>query len=292
MCVIVNKPSSATLSESTFNSCWDRNGDGGGFVAIRNGEVIMEKGIMDKAAFLSKVKPFFGRGSQLILHFRIQSRGGVSSNLTHPFDCSEKGSDVKRYLFHNGTVRCYSALPVGQSDTSTLADWLTVLSDEDCKKLLAHLVTLGYGRFVLVIGNETFYWGDQESVVKNKVWYSNTRHETFDPKKDSRPLIGDGADSCYYSEFNYSQPNKYDQKHDRFFLEQQKKNHDEKIKLLEESLKKESKNSNVADKQFSAWSQQIISEYGLDKLTLETIREINKSSSDTPILDHILDLNA
>lgn len=287
MCVIVNKEIGGKISKETFDKCWARNGDGGGYVAIHDGKVIMEKGIMNKEDFYNKVSPYFGKESSLILHFRIQSRGGVSTNLTHPFDCSEEGSEVKRYLFHNGTVRCLSALPVGHSDTSFLASWLKLLSDEDCKKMLENLVDKGYGRFVLAIGSEVFYWGDNESVIKKKVWYSNTKHETFDPKKDSRPLIGDGA--CDYSDYYFgvnnhknSKPATQSPSTPAYYA------NSNKVKLLKEILQREAINSYVTDAAFEKWSDQIIEEYNLLDLSINTLEEINKSKSSTPILDYLI----
>lgn len=287
MCVIVNKKIGGKISKETFDQCWARNGDGGGYVAIHDGKVIMEKGIMNKDDFYKKVQPYFGKDSALILHFRIQSRGGVSSNLTHPFDCSQKNSEVKRYLFHNGTVRCFSALPVGHSDTSFLASWLEMLSDEDCKKMLDNLVKQGYGRFVLVIGNEVFYWGDNESTVKKKVWYSNTKHETFDHKKDARPLIGDGAydDSYYFGVKKPIQLASTPASNSSF------NSNKTKILILKEILHKEALNSFVDQSQFDKWSDQIIEEYNLLDLSLTTLDELSKSKSSTPILDYLIPTN-
>lgn len=289
MCVIVLKEENGKLNTGIFDQCWARNGDGGGFVAIENGKVTMEKGIMKKEDFLEKVKPFFGKGSQLILHFRIQSRGGVSSGLTHPFDCSQDNSKVKRYLFHNGTVKALSSLPPGSSDTSVLAEFLKVLNDDDCQKMLANLSEKGHGRFVLVIGTKVFYWGDIESVAKKKVWYSNTRHEQFNPLKDKRPTIGDG---CGYDFFNshYHDGSDYYSKYDKYskFSESSDELSKNKLNIIKDILKIESVNSGVNPQESDEWMEDIIKEYDLLKLTLDTLKQIKDSKSETPLVDYFL----
>jgi hypothetical protein len=292
MCVIVLKEENGKLNSSIFDQCWARNGDGGGYVAIHNGKVIMEKGIMNKDEFLKKVKPFFNKGSQLILHFRIQSRGGVSVNLTHPFDCSQEGSKTKRYLFHNGTVKAISALSVGESDTSTLANWLKVLSDEDCKKMLENLVSKGHGRFVFVVGTKIYHWGDEESVEKKKVWYSNTRHELFNPAKDKRPTMGDGCEGDFFGlgGFRGGHHNDYDDMYHRHTQQYSSLTELEEAKkiIINDILKIESINTGIIPSEYDEWKEEIIKDYELLKLTTETLKSIKNSTSKTPLIDYFL----
>lgn len=294
MCVIVLKEENGKLNTSIFDQCWARNGDGGGFVAIQNGKVVMEKGIMKKEDFLQKVKPFFGKDCQLILHFRIQSRGGVSSDLTHPFDCSHESSKVKRYLFHNGTVKAMSSLPPGSSDTSTLANWLKILNDEDCQKMLDNLSKRGHGRFVLVIGTKVYYWGDNESVSKKKVWYSNTRHELFNPAKDKRPLIGDGCGdyngNIYYGHSNDDYYDKYSKYSTNISNDRDSELNTAKLIIIKDILEIEAVNSGITSSEMEDWAVDIVKEYDLLKLTSDTLKEIKNSKSKTPLVDYFLNL--
>ena len=291
MCVIVLKEQTGKLNSAIFEQCWARNGDGGGYVAIHEGKVIMEKGIMNKDEFLKKVKPFFNKGSELVLHFRIQSRGGVSVNLTHPFDCSQEGSKTKRYLFHNGTVKAMSALAIGESDTSTLASWLKVLSDEDCKKMLENLVSRGHGRFVFVVGTKIYHWGDEESIEKKKVWYSNTRHESFNPAKDKRPLIGDGCDMFFTgSRHGMNHHNEYDDMYHRHTQNYSSLHELEEAKkiIIDDILKIEMKNTGIIPSEYDEWKEEIIKDYKLIELTTETLKSIKNSTSKTPLVDYFL----
>ncbi len=191
MCVIAYKKPGAKLPDEIINKCWARNAQGGGYVFIpfdKRKPVVSEKGIMDLPQFKEKTAAFRHEAGSLIIHFRIQSRGGVSADLTHPFDFSK--GDEKRYLFHNGTARLLNT-SYNQSDSLALANMLKVLDDEDCLAILEKLVKEGFGRFVAVIGRNIYTYGDNESEVKDKVWFSNLKHETFDGKKIT---VGDGAD--------------------------------------------------------------------------------------------------
>lgn len=190
MCVILIKPNGKTVSEQVLDECWLRNGQGAGFVFIPDkikDPIQSEKGIMTLPELKEKVTRFTNKYGKLIIHFRIQSRGGISNSLTHPFSCNYK--DKQRFLFHNGTVRLFNP-PNGMSDSSVLAQHLSVLDDEDAQKLLDKLTKEGYGRFVLVSGREVFKHFDNEAATEDGIWFSNTKHKTH---KGPAPTVGDGA---------------------------------------------------------------------------------------------------
>lgn len=206
MCVIVIKPNGKTLSKDSLDECWRRNGQGAGFVfipdKIKDG-IVTEKGIMTLDALHTKVDKYLHKYGKLIIHFRIQSRGGISAELTHPFPCDYK--DKKRFLFHNGTVRLLNTTQTN-SDSSLLAKYISVLEDDDAEKLLAKMTKEGYGRFVLVSNRDVKKFADNEAEVQDGIWYSNTKHKTH---KGPAPTIGDGANSSadYY---DYTEYDAYD----------------------------------------------------------------------------------
>lgn len=189
MCVILVKKSKQVLSDALLHKCWERNGHGAGFVYIpKDGDPVCEKGIMKYDELKDKTKDFREKSGTLVLHMRIQSRGGVSDKLTHPFEFSRV--DDKRYLFHNGTVRILNNAH-NESDSQVLADIISKMNNYDSLKVLEKLRDNTFGKFVAVIGKEYYIFGNNESEEKD-VWMSNTEHERYD-KKQGPIKVGDGA---------------------------------------------------------------------------------------------------
>lgn len=192
MCVIVLKPSLVEFNDADFKKCWERNSHGLGFISTAP-EFHFQKGLMDKKKAIKATKKYRQKGVESVFHFRIQSKGGVSSALTHPFNFDK--DNRKRFLFHNGTIHVLNP-DNDQSDTKQAASWLSVLSDDDCDKLLKHWRS--FGRFVTIIEDKNgkmniSVYEDKESVWKDGLWYSNTKHLDANC---GRPTVGDGAFSC------------------------------------------------------------------------------------------------
>ncbi len=176
MCVIIHKKSGVTLNKDTLKECCDRNSNGAGFIVRRDGEFIYQKSLMTFDSYFEAISPFIGPDNELFTHMRISSRGGISDSLTHPFEVT-LSKKTRAFLFHNGTANCVEALPTGWSDTRFIAEILRGLSFKSAKSILENLNSKGQGRFVLVSLEDTFIKGDEESVLKNDIWFSNLRHE-------------------------------------------------------------------------------------------------------------------
>lgn len=184
MCVIIHKPLSHTITQEKFHECWARNSHGLGFYTRRGEESYSSKGLMEEGAAYSSIKEYLSSEWETVIHFRIQSRGGVCADLTHPFSCGNQ-----RLLFHNGTVKIFPHLTT-ESDTSALSKLLKNLSDKDVLVLLKELSANGQGKFVFVDNNgDVHIYGDSESKNQNGIWYSNTKHENH---KGTSPYYGDG----------------------------------------------------------------------------------------------------
>lgn len=174
MCVIVRKPMGTCFGREIFSECWKRNSHGLGFFTKNGREQISEKGLMNEDDAYNKVQPFLSEQWDTVIHFRIQSRGGVKADLTHPFECGNS-----RLLFHNGTIKIFPH-PSLDSDTKSLANMIARLSDDDAKSLLTYLASTSQGRFVFVDSRGDIHiYGDNESVEKNGLWFSNLKHETY-----------------------------------------------------------------------------------------------------------------
>lgn len=195
MCVIVYKPKGQIFTDEDFHKCWDRNGHGLGFISTN--PFVFEKGLMTEKRARKTTKKFRGLDYESVFHFRIQSKGGVSCKLTHPFDFSGE-TGRKRFLFHNGTIHLLNP-DADASDTSQAAQWLSVLDDDDARSLL--VTWKEFGRFVTCIENpnnkkiEVQIFPDKESVWINGCWFSNSRHLITGVAK---AMVGDGMEHWHY----------------------------------------------------------------------------------------------
>lgn len=205
MCVIIYKPTDKVLSEDVVKESWKRNRDGAGFTArLGNNEWEMHKGIMLVDELLAKVHPYLGLGAELVLHLRVTTKGGTKPELTHPFEFTyTRNPKSRRYLFHNGTIKFLSP-SLGVSDSSMFASILSKVKSMDAIRTILTKINknsvsdqgLGlWNRFVTVTNEGVELWGDNESVYKDGIWFSNTRHENFVEKTNFYPT---GRNMGYY----------------------------------------------------------------------------------------------
>lgn len=175
MCVIVYKPKGQVFSDQDFEKCWKRNAHGLGFAANVNGELVSCKGYMSLKDSIKKTKKFRNKEHEGVFHFRIQSTGGVSPGLTHPFDFS-RGKE-KRLLFHNGTIRQINPIRP-ESDSQSFAERILVnLETPTVYKVLEALCPPN--KFVTVVENngiEIKLFENHESKWLGGLWYSNLHH--------------------------------------------------------------------------------------------------------------------
>lgn len=105
MCVIVYKPSTATVSRRILNKQFQYNPDGAGFMFAANGKLFIEKGY---ARFKTFYKEFRARervfGGNFVIHFRKATVGVKSKVNCHPFRI---GNNEVGFA-HNGTYTEFS----------------------------------------------------------------------------------------------------------------------------------------------------------------------------------------
>lgn len=202
MCVIVYKPKGVALDPQELHLMWRRNKDGLGFSAFKNSNWFHKKGFMEKDEGLNCLLPFLDKDSLLVFHMRLQSRGGLSPEMTHPFCWSN--SSQKRLIFHNGTVTFLSGGSC--SDSSVLSSLLSPLKTDQAYDILENLAASGFGRFITIVfdkksGAEIKVFEGKESVWRNGIWYSNLIHEQLEKVevKSQLHLPLTAAEKKYYS---------------------------------------------------------------------------------------------
>jgi hypothetical protein len=191
MCVIVHKPAGVVLDEETLAECFKKNSDGAGvaYVDPKRGLVI------DKGYF--KFKPFYKKLCQLmqqelLIHFRVTSRGEISVKNCHPFGWRSK--ELPQYTFaiaHNGTFDWRST--VAHSDTACfISDLLGPHLDRDPYFLDTHtgmtlLERAISSRNKLCILRHDSETGELRHYIVNKhigtedlgCWFSNTTYKKW-----------------------------------------------------------------------------------------------------------------
>lgn len=90
MCVIaVSEKGIRQPTEKELSLMWKGNPDGGGYMCIRNGKVMIHKGFLEWKDFIRSVRSEkFTPDDPVVYHFRIATQGGINAEMTHPFPLS------------------------------------------------------------------------------------------------------------------------------------------------------------------------------------------------------------
>lgn len=167
MCLIIADVDTVGVPVEHFRLAWNSNKDGAGVMYWdSDGKLQVVKGIMTLDELLKVLEPLNGH-CQFAVHFRFATHGGVSPELTHPFDIGQ-GS----YLMHNGVVDCPKFWD--GSDTSFLADGMKTRckSEGDLLSYMKFLDETEYGsKFILFTPDHYQMAGRWHK--ENGVYYSN-----------------------------------------------------------------------------------------------------------------------
>lgn len=179
MCIIIAKDAGVkALDMRYFSRAWDNNPHGGGIVwKDKDGEVMIQKGFMDKVQFLKRIKEINEETTAFIAHFRIKSVGEIKPENCHPFN-------MDNITFaHNGTL---TIKPLeGKTDSETFGR--AFLHDKDMswvkeyKTLLE--MAIGTSKFAIMdnLSGEIFILNRERGSEKDGAWFSND--SAFEPPK-------------------------------------------------------------------------------------------------------------
>lgn len=121
MCIIIAKEKKVGLPtySQLFNS-FEYNSDGAGFMYVKNGKVIIDKGYMTWKKFYKRYQKLCKKfnnfeNQSLIMHFRIGTSSGNTPQNTHPYPISNKVDDLHKLyvktnlgMVHNGIIHDYT----------------------------------------------------------------------------------------------------------------------------------------------------------------------------------------
>lgn len=127
MCIIIVKDAGAKMPDNnTIKTCWNNNPDGAGLAwQDSNGQIHISKGYQTLKAFNKALKAIDGLAAcPVIMHFRIQTSGGIRPELTHPFPLTDVTDDLKASritpkiaVAHNGVISIQGYDRTLESDT-------------------------------------------------------------------------------------------------------------------------------------------------------------------------------
>ena len=211
MCIVVYKPKDRLMpSEETLRQCFTRNPDGAGYMFPEDDKVVIKKGYMNfKALYQAVMKDYerLGKETPFVLHFRIQTQGGVNQECTHPFPLSKNMVDLKTLdiesrfgLAHNGIISLTSKSGYTQYYDSTTRTYRYDYSKPDYSDTMKFITDY----LALIIKTENWYKDeDTLALIEKLAGYSN-KFAIMD-KEGHTTLIGNFIEDngIYYSNSTY-----------------------------------------------------------------------------------------
>lgn len=229
MCIIVAKEKGVALpSKNTLKTCFEHNSDGSGLMYVKNGKVVIEKGLMTFGDFWHKIKELKKEfdsdltDKALVMHFRIGTHGENDKATTHPFAISSNSEDLRATYFetdiamaHNGIIRDFNYDKVLSDTQSFVKDFVSVFKDlnkdfyknERVMKLITDKANISSNKLCFLDKDENiYYYGNR--VVDNGVIYSNETYK--EPKRTySYSSYHWNYDNWYDWDYGYTKPSNW-----------------------------------------------------------------------------------
>ena len=171
MCIAILKPKGKKLSKDTLQTCYDNNKDGCGFAFVKDNQVKIFK-FNDFEKFYGMYKQIQENDySNMLIHFRIATHGGVNFAGTHPHKLNDSMA-----LIHNGIISSY-----GSKDVSDTVDFIDKVIGKISKKqwkspAFRELVSdaIGTSKFVILDDKDNYYIiNEDKGYWDDGIWYSN-----------------------------------------------------------------------------------------------------------------------
>lgn len=226
MCIIVAKDKGIELpTKRTLQQCFERNKDGAGIMYVKNGKVIIEKGLMTFQDFYKKLKDIkreFGgdlTDKAIVMHFRIGTKGENDKATTHPFPISNKFEDLRATHFetdiamvHNGIMSSYNYDKILSDTQVFIRDYVSAFKElndrfylnDRIMKIISDKANMSSNKLCFLDKDENIhYFGNK--VIENGIIYSN---DTFrEPKNTSYGYYSGGYSwydyDRYYDDYDY-----------------------------------------------------------------------------------------
>lgn len=182
MCIAIYQAPGYRLTEDELFNSWENNPDGAGISFFdKSLEIVVEK-TMNRSQFVEIYEKAFkqhGRHSEMAVHFRIATHGGVNIDNCHPFYTPDRSMSV----IHNGIIPVlFESKKDPRSDTRVFVEEVIPalpkgwIDDEQMFNMIENYI--GSSKLVVLsqsyenssyIFNENMgHWSDDK-----KIWFSN-----------------------------------------------------------------------------------------------------------------------
>lgn len=195
MCIAIAKPKGKTITKERLETCFKNNPDGCGFAYINGGNLYIEK-FMEFEDFYKSYSTH-EHDSNMLIHFRIATHGGVNLENCHPFKLNDRMA-----LIHNGVLTGYGDRN-SKSDTRDFIDKILskiswkMWKNEAFRTLVGEAI--GSSKFgVLDISGDMFIINKELGVVDDDVWYSNSSYKPRTTYKVTTKANNKDYDYSYY----------------------------------------------------------------------------------------------
>jgi predicted glutamine amidotransferase len=167
MCLIIQKPAGRSVTAEFLRNAWQDNPDGWGLFHLHDGRPAHARGMGLEALLEHNAR--LPLHSEVYLHLRKATYGGVCATLVHPHPVRDS-----LLLMHNGSIDHLAPCDPTRSDTVELAhalrDLLAGLSDEQAARLLR---SQGWARLIapLIDGSSIVLLDAWGSVRLGRAWH-------------------------------------------------------------------------------------------------------------------------
>lgn len=241
MCIIVAKERGLELpSKETLETCFLNNPDGAGFMYVKNGKVIIDKGYMNFKSFYKRLekldRKLHLKDKALVMHFRIGTHGENDKQTTHPFPITNNAEYLRKTYFttdigmaHNGIIPHYDYDRVLSDTQLFIKDVVSVLKELN-KKFYKNKDTLDMLErvcnsklcFLDTKENITYigrFLNDKDGIKYSNDTFSYCKYYTPTPSKTTKALADDNYDDKWdeaYDYFDYKRKSVEDFKDDGY----------------------------------------------------------------------------
>jgi glutamine amidotransferase len=203
MCIAIAKAAGQHISEKTLRNCWDANPDGAGYCFVNTSDEITVRKFMSFKHFyeeFSVVDEAYGDVSDMLIHFRITSRGATRIDNCHPFQINSKMAFI-----HNGTITSMPFDKEHQHSDTFLFNELILQKlpegwedNEGIRYLIEDMIG-SYSKIAMLHAEKGLYiYNEEKGVWHEGVWYSNTSYKDVTYKRHTG-----GSTSNNYSDWDW-----------------------------------------------------------------------------------------
>lgn len=184
MCLIIVRPPKAEIPEEHIREGFHTNGDGAGYMFVRNGRLHIVKGFTKIGRLLKAYRRDVADNdnSYFVMHMRISTSGKTDCANCHPFYLKNHQAG----FCHNGILPLWEIKGSDKSDTRHFASQVLerlprfFWQDPGYKSVLETIAKGTSSKFALLLPtNQVVLYNEEAGHWEGGVWYSNRSYESW-----------------------------------------------------------------------------------------------------------------